>query len=162
MRKTLVVAIALLPTLLHAQAHSPATTQAPIFSASSFEARLTLPVEPGLAAAPASEFDSVPSTPVRISTGIVPPQIISTVEIHADNDVIWRATGADKTVVVSMLVDRTGKPTNLKITKSAGLELDENVLSAVAGYKFKPGLLNNKPTDVEVNLEIIVHAPGRE
>jgi TonB family protein len=164
MRKTLVVAIALLPTLLHAQAHSPATTQAQIGSsvnATTFEARLTLPVEPGQDAAPASEFDSVASAPVRISTGITPPQILSTVEIQADNDIMWRATGADKTVVVSMLVDKTGKPSNLKITKSAGLELDENVLAAVSGYKFKPGMLNNKPTDVEVNLEIIVHAPGR-
>ena len=160
MHKTLVVAIALLPTLLHAQAPSPATAQASI-SASSFEARLTLPAEFGQDAAPASEFDSVPSAPVRISTGVTPPQILSTVNIQADNDVIWRAIGNDKTVVVSMLVDKTGKPTNLKITKSAGLELDENVLAAVAGYKFKPGMLNNKPTDLEVNLEIIVHAPGR-
>jgi TonB family protein len=160
MRKTLVVAIALLPTLLHAQTPSPATTPAAI-SASSFEARLTLPAEPGETVAAASEFDSVPSAPVRISTGVVPPQILSTVSIQADNDVMWRAIGNDKTVVVSMVVDKTGKPTNLKITKSAGLELDENVLSAVAGYKFKPGTLNNKPTDLEVNLEIVVHAPGR-
>ena len=74
----------------------------------------------------------------------------------------WRAVGNDKTVVVSMVVDKAGKPTNLKITKSAGLELDQNVLSSVAEYRFKPGTLNNKPTALEVNLEIIVHAPGHE
>lgn len=161
MHKTLVVAIALLPTLLHAQAPSPATTPAAI-NASSFEARLMMPAELGETVAPASEFDSVPSAPVRVSTGVVPPQILSTVNIQADNDVMWRALGNDKTVVVSMVVDAAGKPTNLKITKSAGLELDQNVLSSVAEYKFKPGTLNNKPTALEVNLEIIVHAPGRE
>ncbi len=159
MRMMFVAAIALLPTMLHAQAPSPARTQASV-NASSFEARLTMPTEPGQPAA--SDFDSVPAaSPLRVSTGVVPPQIISTAEVQADNDPMWKFTGADKTVVVSMVVDKNGKPTNLKIEKSAGSELDENVLSSVAEYRFKPGTLNNKPTAVEVNLEVIVHAPNR-
>lgn len=157
MRKVIAVALAFLPSLLHAQAHLPATPSS--INASSFEARLSMPVEPGQPAA--SDFDSVPSTPVRVSTGIIPPEIISTVEIQADNDVMWRATGLDKTVVVSMVVDKSGKPSNLKISKSAGEELDENVLASVSKYRFKPGRLNNEPTAVEVNLEVTIHAPTR-
>lgn len=157
MRTAIVVALALLPTILHAQANSPSATSAAITS-SSFEARLTLPSEPGQSAT--TDFDSAPAaTPVRVSTGVTPPEIVSTVDIPSDNDPMWRATQADKTVVVSMIVDKDGKPTNLKITKSAGDQLDENVLSSVAKYRFKPGQLNNRPTEVEVNLELIVHAP---
>jgi TonB family protein len=160
MRKLLAVAAVLLPTLLHAQSATPVLAQ-PVFNPASFEAHLTLPAEPGQPAAPSSEFDSIPAAPIRVSTGVTPPQIVSTVEIQADKDIIWRASGIEKTVVVSLLVDKTGKPTNLKITKSAGQELDENVLASVAQYRFKPGMLNNKPAEVEVNLEVIIRAPGR-
>jgi TonB family protein len=155
-----VAAIALLPTLLHAQATSPASTQSSI-NTSSYEAKLTLPSEPG--AATAAEFDSVPAatTPLRVSTGVTPPEVVSTVDVAADNDPMWKFTGADKTVVISLVVDKTGKPTNLKIAKSSGTALDENALASVAQYRFKPGMLNNEPTAVEVNLELIVHAPTR-
>jgi TonB family protein len=161
MRQTLSVAAALLlPAMLHAQAIVPATTPVSL-AAPVIEARLTLPAELGQPAAMAYGFDDVPAaSPLRITTGVTPPELISTVEIRSDNDLKWRATGADKTVVVSMIVDKTGKPTNLKITKSAGEELDSNVLASVAQYRYKPGKLNNQPTEVEVNLELIIHAPS--
>jgi TonB family protein len=158
MRQALTIAAAfLLPTMLHAQAMVPATTQAsPVI-----EARLTLPAEPGQPAAVAYGFDGVPvASPVRVTTGITPPQLISQADIHADNDVRWHASGEDKIVVVSMIVNKAGKPTNLKITKSAGEELDNNVLASVAKYHYKPAQLNHQPTEVEVNLEIIIHAPS--
>ena len=161
MRQTLTVAAALLlPAMLHAQAIMPAATQVSL-NAPVIEARLTMPAELGEPAAIAYGFDDVPAaSPLRITTGVTPPELISTAEIYSDKDMAWRATGADKTVVVSMIVDKTGKPTNLKITKSAGDELDNNVLASVAKYRYKPGQLNNQPTAVEVNLEIIIHAPS--
>ena len=161
MRPVLTVAAALLlPAMLHAQAIVPAATQASL-NAPVIEARLTMPAEPGQPAAVEYGFDDIPAaSPLRVTTGITPPELISTVEIPSDNDMRWRATGADKTVVLSMIVDKTGKPTNLKITKSAGQELDNNVLASVAKYRYKPGQLNHQPTTVEVNLEIIIHAPS--
>jgi len=159
MRHVLAIAATfLLPTMLHAQAMVPATTQAsPVI-----EARLTLPAEPGQPSAVAYGFDGVPvASPLRVTTGITPPELISQADIHADNDVRWHASGEDKVVVVSMIVNKAGKPTNLKIAKSSGTALDENALASVAQYRFKPGMLNNEPTAVEVNLELIVHAPTR-
>ncbi|MBB5056356.1 TonB family protein [Granulicella aggregans] len=161
MRQALAIAAAfLLPTMLHAQAMVPATTQASP-NAPVIEARLTMPAEPGQPSALAYGFDGIPvASPVRVTTGITPPELISMADIHADNDVRWHASGEDKIVVVSMIVNKAGKPTNLKITKSAGEELDNNVLASVAKYHYKPGQLNHQPTEVEVNLEIIIHAPS--
>lgn len=160
MRKMLAVAIALLPVALHAQASSPAATQSAV-NPSHLEARLSLPAEPGQDAAAMSDFDSAPANAPRVSTGIVAPQIVSTVDVVADNDMVWRATGDDKKVVVSLTVDKTGKPSNLKIEKSTDPDLDQNVLNSVSEYKFKPGTLNNQPTAVDVDLEVVIHAPTR-
>jgi TonB family protein len=160
MRQTLAVAAALLlPAMLHAQAIVPTANQASL-NAPVFEARLTMPAEPGQPVAVSYGFDDVPAaSPLRVTTGITPPELISTAEIISDHDLKWRATGAHKTVNVSMTINKAGKPTDLKITKSAGEELDSNVIAAVSKYRYKPAQLNHQPTEVEVNLEIIIHAP---
>ncbi len=43
-----------------------------------------------------------------------------------------------------MTVDATGTPTNLKIVKSAGADLDRNVLEAVGQYRFTPATVDNQ------------------
>lgn len=147
------------PILLHAQATSPAKTQS-TGDAYTLQAKLTMSEE--LASSAASDFDDVPAaSPLRVTTGVVAPKIVRTVDVTVNEDPMWRFSGKDKKVIVSMTVDKNGKPSDLKIAQSAGTELDEDVLNAVAQYRFKPGTLNNQPTEVPVNLEIIVKAPTR-
>jgi TonB family protein len=157
MRTVLVAALMLSPIMLHAQANSPAKTQASN-EGYTLQAKLTMPEE--LAPAAASDFDDVPAnSPLIVTTGVVAPRIIRSVDVTINQDPIWRFSGKDKKVVISMTVDKTGKPSNLKIDESAGDELDQDVLNAVSQYRFKPGTLNNQPTEVPVKLEIIVKAP---
>jgi TonB family protein len=157
MRTVLVAALMLSPIMLHAQANSPAKTQASN-EGYTLQAKLTMPEE--LAPAAASDFDDVPTnSPLIVTTGVVAPKIIRSVDVTINQDPIWRFSGKDKKVVISMTVDKTGKPSNLKIDESAGDELDQDVLNAVSQYRFKPGTLNNQPTEVPVKLEIIVKAP---
>lgn len=148
------------PVMLHAQASSPAKTQSSS-EAYTLQAKLTMPEE--LATAAASDFDDVPAnSPLRVTTGIVAPKITRTVDVVINQDPMWQFSGKDKKVVVSMTVDKNGKPSDLKIAESGGsTELDEDVLNAVSQYRFKPGTLNDQPTEVPVNLEIIVKAPTR-
>ena len=79
----------------------------------------------------------------------------------AEGDTAWRATEASRTAVVAMIVDEKGVPTGLKIMKSAGTAVDRNVLAAVAQYRFKPGTLNNQPTAIPVNLEVVMVSSNR-
>lgn len=153
MRKVLVAALALSPVMLHAQATSPAQPQS---SAPVLESKLAAP------ALSSSADHSATASPIRITTGVTAPKLIHVVDIPADGaSWAWNVSGIDRTAVVSMLVDEKGVPSDLKITRSVGADMDKNVLAAVKQYRFQPGSLNHKPTAVPVNLEVVIRSTGR-
>jgi TonB family protein len=56
-----------------------------------------------------------------------------------------------------MIVDKTGKPSDLKIVKSAGSTgVDASVLAAVSQYRFAPGTVSNQPIAVPLDLEVVI------
>jgi periplasmic protein TonB len=57
-------------------------------------------------------------------------------------------------VVVSLIVDRDGKPRNVHVLRGVGMGLDEKAVEAVQQYKFKPALQNGKPVAVYLNVEV--------
>src|SRR6476661_1092761 len=146
MRKALLATLALSPVLLHAQANSPAQ----------LESKLSAP-----AIGAAADRGATVSKPLRISTGVAKPKLIHQAEVNTDNVWPWAVVGVSKTVVVGMIVDKNGVPTELKIVRSAGPELDHNVLAAVAQYRFKPGTVSDQPVDFPVNLEMTLLSPAR-
>jgi TonB family protein len=91
----------------------------------------------------------------RVSTGVVAPKLISTVDVQTDETTARFLTN-DTKVVVGMVVDATGKPEDLKIIKSANPEVDARVLSAVAQYRFAPGTVSNQPIASPLNLEVVI------
>jgi TonB family protein len=157
MRRVIVAVLALTPMLLHAQANSPAQTQSPATPAT-LHSKLVQPKEFN-----ASEADhgTVHVAPVRISTGVIAPKLISAVPIEADSDRTPQGFIIDRKTVVEMTVDATGKPSDLKIVRSLGAVMDKNVLAAVSQYRFTPGTLDGAPTVVPVNLEVVLRSPLR-
>jgi TonB family protein len=154
MRKVIVATLALTPMLLHAQANSPAQTQTS-GTPTTLQSKLVQPKEFN-----ASEADHG-TAPVRISTGVVAPKLISTVQIESDSNATPRGFTIDRKTVVEMTVDATGKPSDLKIVGSLGPAMDHNVLAAVSQYRFAPGTLDGQPTTVPVNLEIVLRSSER-
>jgi TonB family protein len=147
MRKALLATLALSPVLLHAQANSPAQPQGSVL-----ESRLAAP----------NAIGSPAARTTRISTGVVAPKLVHFVNVPATGEEwAWRVGGANRLAVVSMLVDEKGVPSDLKIVRSAGVDLDANVLAAVKQYRFQPGTLDHAPVAVPVNLEITIQSPGR-
>jgi TonB family protein len=55
-----------------------------------------------------------------------------------------------------MVVDKSGKPSDLKIIKSAGSSVDASVLAAVSQYRFTPGTVSNQPIATPLNLEVVI------
>jgi Gram-negative bacterial TonB protein C-terminal len=152
MRKVIVAALALTPMLLHAQANSPAPTQK-----SGTANTVSKLVQP-------SEFTSSDANrvaPLRVSTGVVAPKLIRTVQIESDSDSTPRGFTVDRKTLVEMTVDATGKPKDLKIVRSLGPVMDKNVLAAVSLYRFTPGTLDGEPTTVPVNLEVVLRSSAR-
>jgi len=148
MRRILMATLALSPMLLHAQASSPAKTQAP---ASNLRSEVVAPAFGG------SESDrgSVTAAPIRISTGVNAPKLVYTVAVASDADFVSMAQ-FDRTAIVEMTVDPSGKPMDLKIIQSVNPVMDRNVLNAVSQYRFTPGTLDDQPTAVPVNLAVVL------
>ncbi|HTH52840.1 MAG TPA: TonB family protein [Edaphobacter sp.] len=140
MRKALLATLILSPVLLHAQANSPAKTELALASG---------PSTAGVAA----DRGAIPAK-LRISTGVVAPKLVYSTTVSSENIEPWLNVAADNTVTVGMVVDKTGKPTDLKILKSAGPIVDRNVLAAVSQYRFEPGTVSNQAIDFPLNLQI--------
>jgi TonB family protein len=155
MRKVIVATLALSPLLLHAQANSPAQPQSS--SDTSFvQSQFVQPTELGSAAGP-DRTNTASLTDVRVSTGIIRPKLIYSVDVSTEGDLISSLPNFEREALVEMVVDETGKPSDVKIVKSVGPAMDKNVLAAVSQFRYKPATLDNQPTAVPVNLEVIVH-----
>jgi TonB family protein len=57
-------------------------------------------------------------------------------------------------VVVGLMVDERGLPTDVHVTSGVGYGLDEEAAKAVKQYRFKPALKNGKPLAVEMRVEV--------
>jgi TonB family protein len=97
----------------------------------------------------------------RISTGVTAPKLIYKVDVVADSTETARLINDDTKVVVGMIVDKTGKPSDLKIIKSAGAGVDASVLAAVSQYRFAPGTVSNQPIATPLNLEVVISTSYR-
>jgi TonB family protein len=145
MRKAILAVFALSPMLLHAQANSPAQPQA-----LTLQSKLVQPDDF------AADRGTTPAS-FRVSTGVVAPKLIYAVSVESTDEWSARRSAFDKKVVVEMLVDEKGVPSDLKVVNSIGTEMDKNVLAAVSQYRFKPGTLDSKPAAVPLKLEIVLH-----
>jgi TonB family protein len=135
MRKLIVAILSLSSFMLHAQANTPAQTQV-------------------------ASNGSAPQVK-RISTGVIAPKLIYKVDVVADSNGTARLFNNDTKVVVGMIVDKTGKPYDLKILQSAGAGVDASVLAAVSQYRFTPGTVSNQPIATPLNLEVVISATYR-
>lgn len=154
MRKFVMAALVMSPMMIHAQANSPAQPKA----STTLESRLVSPA----AISSSADRGNLSTAPLRVSTGVTAPKLIHAVDVAASSDNwAWHVAGINRTSVVSMIVDTNGTPSNLKIEQSLGSEMDKNVLAAVSQYRFQPGSLNNQPTAVPVQLEIVIQNTAR-
>jgi hypothetical protein len=154
MRKVIVATLALSPFMLHAQANSPAQPQS-TSSSPTLSSQLTQSSDLGYAAGP-DHTSGATLTDTRVSTGVVRPKLIHSIDVSTERDITSSLMNFERVSVVDMVVDETGKPSDLKIVKSLGTTMDKNVLSAVSQYRFTPGMLDHQPTAVPVELQVIM------
>jgi TonB family protein len=154
MRRVIVATLALSPLMLHAQANSPTQPESPS-NAPFVQSNLTQSTEIGYAAAP-DRNNSASLTDARVSTGIIRPKLIHSVNVSTDGDLISTLANFERIAVVDMILDEDGKPSDLKINKSLGPIMDKNVLEAVSQFRFKPATLDNQPTAIPLELEVVL------
>ncbi len=148
-RSIFVATLALTPALLHAQATLPAQTSAATVLSASAAAPTAIK-----ASTPAA--DPKTSAKVRVSTGIVAPHMDKAISLTALPGAHDRVMAVSTSVVVNLVVDETGKPTQLAIARTAGDAVDQEVLAAMQQAHFTPGTLDGQPYALPVRLEVVI------
>jgi TonB family protein len=72
-----------------------------------------------------------------------------------------RKVGLAGEVVVSLNVGADGTTRNLRIVRSLGMGLDESSLQTLSTWRFRPPVLNGKPTEVPIVVTINFYSSGR-
>jgi TonB family protein len=144
-RNVIVAVLALSPAIAFAQATSPAQTAAP----NAIQARLAPPP----AIKPAVK-DS--SATIRISTGVVAPKLVKSVDLASTPGYHSRILANDAVAVVTLTVDAAGKPSDVAIAKSVDPVVDQEVVEAVKQFRFQPGTLDGQPFALPVRLEVTI------
>jgi len=99
-------------------------------------------------------------TTPRISTGVVAPQLVKQVEVELSTEEQRFVTpDGEPKVTIAMVVDKTGKPSQLKVVESTGgILLNRDVLAAVSQYRYRPATVSGEAIDFPLNLEVVVQS----
>jgi TonB family protein len=89
---------------------------------------------------------------LRIGNGVSAPKPIYTPEPEYSEEA--RKAKFQGTVLLSIVVDETGKATRITVARSLGLGLDEKAIEAVKKWRFEPGKLNGKAVAVQATVEV--------
>lgn len=149
MKRTMLAILAIAPVMMHAQVKSSAQPgSTPVLQSSNIQPAV-------FAAVKSADRSAMATTPVRVSTGVIPPQLVYTANVNP-NHILQGFSGQDRTVTVGMVVDENGKPTNLKVIKSTDKYTDAGILAAVGQYRYKPATLDGSavPMDMTLNIDL--------
>jgi TonB family protein len=148
MKRTMLAILALSPVLLHAQSKSPAQPEStPVLQSTN--------LQPAIFAAGKGAAAAAATTPVRVSTGVVFPVLVHKVPL-TQTSMVPVGYMHNRTVDVAFVLDASGKPTDIRVVKSAGALTDQQVVSSVSEYRYKPATLDGQPTPIEVTLSVNV------
>lgn len=87
--------------------------------------------------------------------GVSQPMIFHKVEPEYSEEA--RKAKWQGSVTLSLIVDETGKPRDIKVAQSLGLGLDEKAMEAVAKWLFKPAMKDGRPVAVYALVQVSFH-----
>jgi TonB family protein len=88
----------------------------------------------------------------RVGGGVTAPALLLKVEPEYSEEA--RKAKHQGTVLLYVEVDPSGRATNIRVTRSLGLGLDEKAIDAVKKWKFIPGRKDGKPVTVAAVIEV--------
>ena len=91
----------------------------------------------------------------HVGGGVSPPRLVFQPEIEFSEEA--RKAKFQGTCVLALVVDASGRPTNIRVTSSLGMGLDEKAIEAAKKYRFEPGMREGHPVAVEIALEVDFH-----
>ena len=150
MRYLIAAALVVSPLMLNAQTATSALNP----QLAAMQSSVTAASMMSSASASAADRTASVVPPARVSTGVVEPKLIHTVGIRRDTINAFSSGNNHRYATLSMVVNEEGVPTDLKIVKSAGPDLDAQVLEAVSQYRFQPATVSGQKIAMSLNLNM--------
>jgi len=91
----------------------------------------------------------------RVGGGVSAPRAIDTPDPEYSEEA--RKAKYQGTVVLWLIVDPSGHPKDIKISRSLGMGLDQKAIEAVKRWKFEPAMKDGRPVAVQINVEVNFH-----
>jgi TonB family protein len=93
-----------------------------------------------------------PDPAYKVGGGVVPPAITYKVDPeYAQEARLLKLSGA---VMLSIVVDPSGRAKSIRIVKGMGFGLDEKAVEAVLMWVFRPGMKDGSPVNVRATIEV--------
>jgi len=96
--------------------------------------------------------NNVPAGVMRVGNGVSAPKLIYSVDPKFSNKA--RHAKYQGICVLSLIVDKDGKPQDIHVVQKLGMGLDEKAIEAVRQYRFKPAYYKGHPVAVQINVEV--------
>jgi TonB family protein len=109
---------------------------------------------PAVAKASTPVNDASAPTPIRVSTGVIFPELLDSSDVTIPEPFAQQPVPGDAQVGVRFTVDLKGHPQNIQITKSLNPLWDARVIDAVREFRYRPGTVSNQPVAFDMNLTI--------
>jgi len=105
-----------------------------------------------LVSAQSQDPDFTGGTVYRAGGDVKPPSLVSKVEPSYSDEA--RNAKISGSVLLAVVVDPTGVPRDIRVTRSLGLGLDEKAIEAVSKWRFAPGMKDGKPVSVRATIDV--------
>lgn len=91
----------------------------------------------------------------HVGGGVSPPRLIYQVDPEFSEEA--RKAKYQGTCTLMLVVDTSGRPTNIRVASSLGMGLDEKAIEAVKNWRFEPSQKDGHPVRVEIAVEVEFH-----
>jgi TonB family protein len=84
--------------------------------------------------------------------GVVPPKATYTPEPEFSKEA--QKAKFQGTVILSIVVDKAGNVSRIRLERALGMGLDENAMEEMKTWRFNPATRKGQPVALEMNIEI--------
>ena len=103
-------------------------------------------------ASPAS--DDVSASTLPVSTGVIPPRALNTLNITRPSGFTGYPTPVNSMITVTFTVNEAGEPRDIQIVKGANPYWNSSVAHAVQNLRYQPATMNHLAIPVVVKLNV--------
>lgn len=91
----------------------------------------------------------------NVGGGVSAPVVLHSVQPEFTEEA--RQSNFQGSITIQLIVDAQGNPQNVRVTKRAGMGLDEKAIAAVRQYRFKPAMYQGHPVAVQIQVDVDFH-----